>query len=54
MLPIPAPKPSAGLRDALVWVDLEMTGLDVDTEVIMEMACVITDADLNVIAEGPG
>ena len=35
----------------MVWVDLEMTGLNIDTEVIMEMACVITDKDLNVIAE---
>ena len=35
----------------MVWVDLEMTGLDIQTEVIMEMACVITDKDLNVIAE---
>ena len=35
----------------MVWVDLEMTGLDIQTEVIMEMACVITDKDLNVMAE---
>ena len=35
----------------MVWVDLEMTGLNIDTEVIMEMACVITDKELNVIAE---
>jgi oligoribonuclease len=37
----------------LVWIDLEMTGLDITTDVILEIACVITDGDLNVIAEGP-
>ena len=36
----------------LVWVDLEMTGLDVNTENIIEMACIITDKNLNIIAEG--
>jgi oligoribonuclease len=36
-----------------VWIDLEMTGLDVHTDVILEIATVITDGDLNVIAEGP-
>lgn len=36
-----------------VWIDLEMTGLDVSTDVILEIATVITDGDLNVIAEGP-
>lgn len=39
--------------DALVWVDLEMTGLRPDVDHIIEMAAVITDADLNVLAEGP-
>ena len=37
----------------LVWIDLEMTGLDPDTDVIIEMATIITDANLNTIAEGP-
>lgn len=37
----------------LVWVDLEMTGLDVDTDHILEMACLVTDGDLTVVAEGP-
>lgn len=37
----------------LVWIDLEMTGLNVATDVILEIACVITDGNLNVIAEGP-
>ncbi len=37
----------------LVWIDLEMTGLDPDTDLIIEMATIITDANLNTIAEGP-
>jgi len=37
----------------LVWLDMEMTGLDPQTEVIIEMATIITDGDLNEIAEGP-
>jgi oligoribonuclease len=37
----------------LVWLDLEMTGLLIATDVILEIATVITDGNLNVIAEGP-
>lgn len=37
----------------LVWIDLEMTGLMIDTDVILEIACVITDGNLNVLAAGP-
>lgn len=37
----------------LVWIDLEMTGLDPNTDRIIEMATIVTDGDLNVIAEGP-
>ncbi|MCI2425050.1 oligoribonuclease [Candidatus Acetothermia bacterium] len=37
----------------LVWLDLETTGLDPDTCVILEIATIITDKDLNIIAEGP-
>lgn len=37
----------------LVWMDLEMTGLDADKEVIIEIATIITDSDLNIVAEGP-
>jgi len=37
----------------LVWVDMEMTGLDPDNDRIIEVAAVVTDADLNIIAEGP-
>ena len=37
----------------LVWMDLEMTGLAPDTDRIIEIACLVTDSNLNVIAEGP-
>ncbi|MCP5145369.1 MAG: oligoribonuclease [Gammaproteobacteria bacterium] len=37
----------------LIWIDLEMTGLDPEREVIIEIATVVTDANLNVLAEGP-
>ena len=37
----------------LVWMDLEMTGLDAETDVILEIATVVTDADLELVGEGP-
>jgi len=37
----------------LIWIDLEMTGLDTQQDKIIEIATVITDAQLNIIAEGP-
>ncbi|XP_075147429.1 putative oligoribonuclease [Haematobia irritans] len=37
----------------IVWMDLEMTGLDVFNDKIIEIACLITDKDMNIIAEGP-
>ena len=37
----------------LIWVDMEMTGLDPDTDRIIEVAVVVTDSNLNVLAEGP-
>lgn len=37
----------------LIWIDLEMTGLIPETDVIIEIATVVTDADLNIIDEGP-
>ena len=37
----------------LIWVDLEMTGLDPETDRIIEVALVVTDPHLNVLAEGP-
>ncbi|MGB6976611.1 MAG: oligoribonuclease [Gammaproteobacteria bacterium] len=39
--------------DNLIWLDLEMTGLNPDQDRIIEIAVVITDSQLNVIAEGP-
>ncbi len=37
----------------LVWIDLEMTGLDPERDRILEIATVVTDKDLNIVAEGP-
>jgi len=37
----------------LVWIDLEMTGLDPERDAIIEIATLITDSELNLIAEGP-
>ncbi|EOU2464095.1 oligoribonuclease [Vibrio navarrensis] len=37
----------------LIWIDLEMTGLDPDTHKIIEIASIVTDSELNILAEGP-
>lgn len=37
----------------LIWIDLEMTGLDTDNDHIIEIATIVTDSELNLIAEGP-
>jgi oligoribonuclease len=37
----------------LIWIDLEMTGLDPDRHVIVEIASIVTDSQLTVVAEGP-
>jgi len=42
----------ATVDDRLVWVDLEMTGLIVETDVIVEIACIVTDASLNALDDG--
>ncbi|KAG7516535.1 oligoribonuclease, mitochondrial [Solea senegalensis] len=42
---------SAAMSQRMVWVDLEMTGLDIEKDQIIEMACIITDSDLNILAE---
>jgi oligoribonuclease len=39
--------------DTLVWIDLEMTGLDTQSDMIIEIATAITDKDLQLLAEGP-
>ena len=49
-LAAPQPKPS---QDNLVWIDLEMTGLDPGRDVIIEVAVLITDGDLEIVADGP-
>jgi oligoribonuclease len=40
-------------RDNLIWIDLEMTGLKPEVDTIIEIATVVTDAHLHVLAEGP-
>lgn len=40
-------------KDNLVWIDLEMTGLDPEKERIIEIATIVTDSELNTLAEGP-
>ncbi len=37
----------------LIWIDLEMTGLEPETDTIIEIATLVTDSQLNVLAEGP-
>ena len=41
------------MSENLVWIDLEFSGLNPEKDVILEIATIVTDADLNVIAEGP-
>ncbi|XP_026871267.2 small fragment nuclease isoform X2 [Electrophorus electricus] len=48
-----SPSPAESMTQRMVWVDLEMTGLDIEKDQIIEMACIITDSDLNILAEGP-
>lgn len=40
-------------EEHLIWIDLEMTGLDPDNDSILEIATLVTDKELNVLAEGP-
>ena len=43
----------AANEQRLVWLDMEMTGLDPEKERIIEVAVVVTEPDLTVVAEGP-
>ena len=45
--------PSQAHEDNLIWIDLEMTGLDTDNDSILEIATVVTDRNLKLLAEGP-
>lgn len=45
--------PLMGKDTWIVWMDLEMSGLDVSRDRILELSCIITDKDLNIVAEGP-
>ncbi|MGD7001972.1 oligoribonuclease [Corynebacterium halotolerans] len=46
------PDTTPAKNDRLVWIDLEMTGLDIHRHVIVEIAALVTDADLNILGEG--
>lgn len=50
---VPAPATPRQNEMNLVWVDMEMTGLEPDTDRVIEVAVVVTDMHLNVLAEGP-
>jgi len=40
------------VNDRLVWIDCEMTGLDIERDALIEIACLVTDGELNVLDEG--
>jgi oligoribonuclease len=40
------------MNDRLVWIDCEMTGLDIERDALIEIACLVTDAELNVLDDG--
>jgi oligoribonuclease len=46
-------KPMAASPDNLLWVDMEMSGLNPDTDRVLEVAIVVTDSQLNTVAEAP-
>ncbi len=43
---------AAWVNDRLVWIDCEMTGLDLQRDALIEIACLVTDCDLNVLGDG--
>ena len=57
-MPVSVPTPadsstySERVNDRLVWIDCEMTGLDLQRDALIEIACLVTDGDLNVLGEG--
>ena len=46
-------EPATMRSDNLVWIDLEMTGLEPERDVILEIATIVTDSELEIVAEGP-
>jgi len=40
------------MNDRMVWIDCEMTGLDIEHDALIEIACLVTDAELNLLDEG--
>ena len=50
---VPTPDANRPNEFNLVWIDMEMTGLDPDKDRIIEVAAVVTDPDLTILAEGP-
>ena len=40
------------MNDRLVWIDCEMTGLDIERDALIEIACLVTDAEVNLLDEG--
>ena len=42
----------SAVRDELVWIDCEMTGLDLRSDRLIEIAVLVTDADLNILGDG--
>ena len=51
-VPGPAATPSGKAGDRIVWIDCEMTGLDLVSDALVEVACVVTDAELNELDTG--
>src|ERR1700689_3454331 len=40
------------MNERLVWIDCEMTGLDIERDALIEIACLVTDGELNILDEG--